>query len=102
MNGCSRRCAISPTIRSRCNFIHRWLAFIVAALALWLAAKAWLARLRWEAALLAGAVLIQIQLGILTILSRVDIWIAVPHQGMAVLLLGAMVTAVHRLGERPA
>jgi cytochrome c oxidase assembly protein subunit 15 len=84
------------------NFIHRWFAFIVAALALWLAAKAWLARLRWEGALLAGAVLIQIQLGILTILSRVDIWIAVPHQGMAVLLLGAMVTAVHRLGERPA
>jgi cytochrome c oxidase assembly protein subunit 15 len=82
------------------HFVHRWFAFVVAALALWLAVKAWRARLRWEAALLAGAVVIQILLGILTILSRVDIRIAVPHQGMAVLLLGAMVTAVHRLGER--
>ncbi|MEA3013314.1 MAG: heme a synthase [Sphingomonadales bacterium] len=84
------------------HFLHRWLAFIVAILALWLAAKAWLARLRWEAAMLAGAVVIQIQLGILTVLSRVEITIAVPHQGMAVLLLAAMVTAAHRLGERPA
>jgi cytochrome c oxidase assembly protein subunit 15 len=84
------------------HFVHRWLAFVVAILALWLAAKAWLARLRWEGAMLAGAVVIQIQLGILTVLSRVEITIAVPHQGMAVLLLAAMVTAAHRLGERPA
>jgi cytochrome c oxidase assembly protein subunit 15 len=83
------------------HFVHRWLAIIVAIVALWLAAKAWLARLRWEAAMLAGAVVIQIQLGILTVLSRVEITIAVPHQGMAVLLLAAMVTAAHRLGERP-
>ena len=81
-------------------FVHRWLAFIAAALALWLAAKAWLARLRWEAAMLAGAVIAQIQLGILTVISGVRIDIAVAHQGMAVLLLGAMVTTAHRLGER--
>jgi cytochrome c oxidase assembly protein subunit 15 len=81
-------------------FVHRWLAFIVAALALWLAVKAWLARLRWEAAMLAGAVIAQVQLGILTVISGVQLDIAVAHQGMAVLLLGAMVTAAHRLGER--
>jgi len=80
-------------------FVHRWLAFVVAGLALWLAARAWRARLRWEAAMLAGAVLIQILLGVLTILSRVEIQIAVSHQGMAVLLLGAMLAAAHRLGE---
>jgi len=42
----------------------------------------------------------QVLLGILTILSGVEIDIAVAHQAMAVLLLGAAVTAAHRLGER--
>ena len=37
--------------------------------------------------------------GILTILSGVKIDIAVAHQGMAALLLAAMVVAAHRLGE---
>ena len=83
-------------------FVHRWLAFVVAIVAIWLAVKAWLAGLRWEAAMLAGAVVLQILLGILTVLSGVLIEVAVAHQGMAVLLLGAMVTAAHRLGERRA
>jgi len=64
--------------------------------------KAWLRGLRMEAAALVGAVAAQITLGILTILSGVQIDIAVTHQGMAVLLLAAMVTAAHRLGEAPA
>ena len=83
-------------------FVHRWLAFIVAAVALWLAASAWLARRRWEAAILAGAVVIQIHLGILTVLSGVLIDIAVAHQARAVLPLAATLTAAHRLGERRA
>ena len=48
---------------------------------------------------LIGAVCAQIMLGILTLLSGVQIDIAVSHQAMAVLLLAAMVTAAHRLGE---
>jgi len=84
------------------QFIHRWLAWLVAGMAIWLAVKAWLARLRLEAAMLAGAVAIQILLGILTLLSGVLIDIAVAHQGMAVLLLAAMLTAAQRLGERAA
>jgi len=54
-----------------------------------------------EAGALIGAVCAQILLGILTILSGVRLEIAVAHQGMAVLLLAAMVTAAHRLGEKP-
>ncbi len=81
------------------QFVHRWLAFIVAATLLWLAARAWRRRFRQEAALLAGAVLAQLLLGILTLLSGVQIDIAVAHQGMAVLLLGATLSATHRLGE---
>ena len=82
------------------QFIHRWLAFLVAAGALWVAARAWSRGFRAEAGLRAGAVAAQIFLGILTLLSGVQIDIAAAHQGMAVLLLAAMVTAAHRLGEK--
>jgi cytochrome c oxidase assembly protein subunit 15 len=84
------------------QFVHRWLAFIVAGLALWLGARALLARLWIEAAMLAGAVSAQIILGILTLLSGVEIEIAVAHQSMAVLLLAALLIAAHRLGEKRA
>jgi len=82
------------------QFVHRWLAFVVAAVALWLALKAWMRGFRQEGALLAGAVIAQLLLGILTILSGVQIDIAVAHQGMAALLLGATISATHRLGEK--
>jgi heme a synthase len=82
------------------QFVHRWLAFVVAAVALWLAAQAWARGFRQEAVLLAGALIAQIQLGILTLLSGVQIDLAVAHQGMAALLLGATVSAAHRLGEK--
>jgi cytochrome c oxidase assembly protein subunit 15 len=82
------------------QFVHRWLAFAVAALVVALAFKAWIARLYWEAAALVGAVTAQILLGILTLLSGVQIDIAVGHQGMAVLLLAMIMAAAHRLGEK--
>ena len=82
------------------QFVHRWLAFAVAALALWLAARAWRDGHRSQAGLLAGAVTVQILLGILVLLSGVQIDIAVAHQGMAALLLGATILAAHRLGVR--
>ena len=81
------------------QFVHRWLAFPVAAIAIWLAARAWRRGFRQEGALLVGAVLAQILLGILTLLSGVQIDIAIAHQGMAALLLGALIAAAHRLGE---
>jgi cytochrome c oxidase assembly protein subunit 15 len=55
-----------------------------------------------EAAMLFAAVTIQIVLGIATILSGVQLWLGVAHQGMAALLLAALVVAAHRLGERAA
>lgn len=84
------------------QFVHRWLAWAVAILAVWLGVKAWLRGLKMEAAMVVGAVALQINLGILTILSNVELYIAVAHQGMAVLLLGAIVSTAHRLGERSA
>ncbi len=82
------------------QFVHRWLAFVVAAVAIWLGLRAWARGFRQDGAALIGAVLAQILLGILTLLSGVEIDIAVAHQGMAALLLAAMATAAHRLGER--
>lgn len=83
-------------------FVHRWLAFLVAALALWLAWRTFRRGLWLEAVMVAGAVCTQILLGILTVLSGVQLDIAVAHQGMAVLLLGAVITATHALGTRRA
>ncbi|MEA3011339.1 MAG: heme a synthase [Sphingomonadales bacterium] len=83
------------------QFVHRWLAFAVAAAALILARKAWLKGHREAAGAVAGAVTVQILLGISTLLSGVELWIAASHQAMAVLLLAATLVAAHRLGDAP-
>ncbi|HEY0150313.1 MAG TPA: COX15/CtaA family protein [Allosphingosinicella sp.] len=84
------------------QFVHRWLAFVFAAAALLFARTAWKRGHPLEAALLILAVLTQILLGIFTLLTGVDIHIAAAHQGMAALLLGTVLVAAHRLGERRA
>jgi cytochrome c oxidase assembly protein subunit 15 len=81
------------------QFVHRWLAFVVAVAAIWLGVRAWAQGLRAEGSALIGAVTLQIMLGILTLLSGVQIDIAVAHQGMAALLLAATLFAAHRIGE---
>jgi cytochrome c oxidase assembly protein subunit 15 len=47
-------------------------------------------------------VTLQIALGIATIMSGVQLWLGVAHQGMAALLLATLVVTAHRLGERAA
>ncbi|MEA1015841.1 COX15/CtaA family protein [Sphingosinicella sp. LY1275] len=84
------------------QFIHRWVAFAVAVMVLLLAFEAWSRGLRSEAVVAVAAVFVQILIGILTLLTGVDLWIAVAHQGMAAILLGAIVLAAHRIGARPA
>ena len=81
------------------QFVHRWLAFVVAGAAIWLGLRAWKAGFGPEGSALIGAVVAQILLGILTLLSGVQIDIAVAHQGMAALLLAAAIVAAHRLGK---
>jgi len=80
------------------QFIHRWLAFAVLVAALILADKAWRARHHRSAALLATAVVLQVTLGISTLLSGVEITVAVAHQAVAVILLAAVLVTAHRLG----
>jgi cytochrome c oxidase assembly protein subunit 15 len=81
------------------QFVHRWLAFVVAGFVAALALSAWTSKARLPASVLLAAVLIQIQLGVLTLISGVQIHVAVAHQAMAALLLGAVVVAAYRVGE---
>jgi cytochrome c oxidase assembly protein subunit 15 len=80
------------------QFVHRWLAFIVAGLAVALALKAWKQRIHAPAAALIATTALQILLGIATLLTGVELWIAVAHQAMAALLLGALMVTAHSLG----
>ena len=83
------------------QFVHRWLALVAGAVIVALAVAAWRRGDRNEAAAAIGLLLLQIQLGILTLLTGVDIEIAAAHQGVAALLLIAVVAVAHRLGSAP-
>jgi cytochrome c oxidase assembly protein subunit 15 len=82
------------------QFIHRWFAFVAAAGLVWLAVRAMRVGARSRGALVILLVCIQIVLGIATLLSGVDIVIAVTHQLNATLTLIAAVAAAHALGRR--
>lgn len=84
------------------QFVHRWLAWGVAAFTILLAWQAWKRDHYFHAMAVVSAVAFQIVLGILTLLSGVALWIAVSHQGIAALLLAAIVATAHRIGERAA
>ena len=82
------------------QFIHRWWAFAAAAALLWLAVAATRAGARagfW----VVGLVTLQIFLGVATLMTGVQIDVAVAHQANAALLLIAAVIAAHRVGSRP-
>lgn len=79
------------------QFIHRWFAFAAAAALLWLAVAATRTGSRagfW----VVGLVTLQIMLGIATLMTGVDIHVAVSHQANAALLLIATVFAAHAVG----
>ena len=81
------------------QFVHRWLAWAVAAAALLLSARAWAGGFQLRAGALIAAVTLQILLGIATLLTGVELWIAVAHQAMAALLLAAAVAAANGIGS---
>lgn len=80
------------------QFIHRWWAFAVLALAVVLARKLRNVSRR-HSIYLHSAVGAQILLGIWTLLSGVSLHVAVAHQATAVLVVAAFVAGVHRLAE---
>lgn len=74
------------------QFVHRWLAKL---LVLGVLVMAWRAR-RAEAMLAAAMALVQLSLGIATILTGVEIVIATLHQAGAVILLTLVIVVRHR------
>lgn len=82
------------------QFVHRWFAFVSAAALVWLA----LAARRHGAVNAWGAVILlvglQIVLGIATLLTGVEIAVAVAHQVNAAILLIAAVAAAHAVGAK--
>ncbi|HZT17766.1 MAG TPA: COX15/CtaA family protein [Dongiaceae bacterium] len=81
------------------QFIHRWLAMVVAgtSLALWLRRGLLPSDARLPLHLVAGMTAIQVSLGISTLLLVVPVPLAATHQAGAVLLLSVTLYALHSL-----
>ncbi len=83
------------------HFIHRWFAFVVATVVVILAIA--VRRQGYEhdvvtsTNLLIVLVTVQIALGISVVILGVPKWLAIAHQGTAVLLLGTTIFLLHRL-----
>ncbi len=82
------------------QFLHRWIAFAAAGALLWLAYRARMRNAPRTALAVAVLVVAQILLGIATLLSGVQIVVAVAHQANAALLLIATVAAAHAVSRR--
>jgi cytochrome c oxidase assembly protein subunit 15 len=82
------------------QWIHRWWAFVAAAALLWLAVRTYRVGARRPAIVVGALLVLQIALGIATLLSGVQIDIAATHQAVAALLLASAVWSAHALGER--
>lgn len=87
------------------QFIHRWLAFgvLAVALAVALAARrrAFAPAVGRASAALVALVLVQIGLGICVVLLGVPIWLALAHQFVALLVFLAALFLNHRLAAEP-
>ena len=80
------------------QFIHRWFAFAAAAGLVWLAVKATKTGSR-AGFYVVGLVTLQIMLGIATLMTGVQIDVAVAHQANAALLVIAAIFAAHAVGQ---
>jgi cytochrome c oxidase assembly protein subunit 15 len=76
-------------------FIHRSIAYAVAAAALAVAWRCWRRGAGVRALALGGMVLLQFVLGVLTVVNGVPIALGVAHQGGAALLVAATVWLAH-------
>lgn len=81
------------------HFLHRWWAWAVALVLVLLARRAWDMGQQRSARALAVLIVLQILLGIATVLSGVAIPLAVAHQCSGALLLVATIWAAHDIGR---
>ncbi|MBA2936594.1 COX15/CtaA family protein [Sphingomonas sp. CGMCC 1.13654] len=81
------------------QFVHRWWAWVALVAVIAVARFAKQAGSGRAATAIVAAVIAQILLGIATLLTGVQIEIAVAHQAMATVLLGTLIWGSHALGE---
>jgi cytochrome c oxidase assembly protein subunit 15 len=81
------------------QFIHRWFAFVAATALVLLALRSIRSGAIIAGRVLIGLVVLQIVLGIATLLSGVEIGIAIAHQANAALTLIATTFAAHAIGR---
>ncbi len=84
------------------QFVHRWWAWVAAVAVLSVAAAARRTGAGLAATAIAATLAAQILLGIATLITGVALPVAVMHQAMATLLLGALVWGSHSIGRVPA
>lgn len=82
------------------QFVHRWWAWAAAIAALLVARAAKARGATGPVHAVATLIIVQIGLGIATLLTGVDIIVAVAHQAVAALLLASLLWASHVLGDR--
>lgn len=89
------------------HFIHRWLAFVVLAIALWFYFRhrggetARAGQVRAAALLLIAVIALQIALGVGVVLFGVPVWLALLHQATALVMFTVAVYLNHRLVAAP-
>lgn len=89
--------------KSGVQFVHRYLAYVV----VFVIGLIWFkGRKKYETPLqlkalnvLAGLVVLQFVLGVMTLLLRVPVWLGVTHQMMAFFLLAGMTFTLHRFSK---
>ncbi|MEN7537367.1 COX15/CtaA family protein [Aurantiacibacter flavus] len=81
------------------HFLHRWWAFAVLAVLVVLARRLRPLDRRASVAI-HSAVGVQILLGIATVMTGVDLWIAVAHQAVGALLVTSTAWGIHAVGQR--
>lgn len=84
------------------HFVHRWWAWAAVAAFILLARRAKAAGGRRAAIALHSAFGTQILLGIATVMTHVNITLAVLHQAVGALVVASMVWCLHVIGRRPA
>lgn len=80
------------------HFLHRWWSWVAAG-ALLLLARTLARRGEKHASALVVIVVAQMALGVLTVITGVSMWIAVAHQAVGAMLVGATAAGLHRLGS---
>jgi heme a synthase len=81
------------------HFVHRWWAWVLVLTLVWLAVQLMVAGWRLASIALISVFFLQILLGIATVMTGVNIVLAVLHQAVGALLVVAVAFGLHHLGR---